>query len=127
MGFILNRQKYESADEWNNFLQRMKCYSEEELKVSDDSEEELRLWASYRGQTLTRTGTLSLSLMIDVCLWFYLNCAGTSFSSLNCRDFDIIFLQLLVRGMMYYRRALELQAFLDMAQDESTYSFFYSP
>ena len=60
MGFLLKRQKYESADEWNNFLQRMKCNSEE-LKLSDDSKEELRLWASYRGQTLTRTGTLSLS------------------------------------------------------------------
>lgn len=25
---------------------------------------------------------------------------------------------MIVRGMMYYRRALELQAFLDMAKDE---------
>ncbi|KAJ7957436.1 Callose synthase [Quillaja saponaria] len=65
-------------DEWKNFLERVKCTSEEELKGSDELEEELRLWASYRGQTLTRT----------------------------------------VRGMMYYRKALELQAFLDMAKDE---------
>ncbi|KAG6630069.1 callose synthase 3-like [Carya illinoinensis] len=75
-------------DEWNNFLQRVKCSSEEELKVkcsgeeeskdSDYLREELRLWASYRGQSLTRTA----------------------------------------RGMMYYRKALELQAFLDMAKDE---------
>ncbi|KAL6200723.1 hypothetical protein ACLB2K_030504 [Fragaria x ananassa] len=65
-------------DEWNNFLGRVKCSSEDELKGSDELEEELRLWASYRGQTLTRT----------------------------------------VRGMMYYRKALELQAFLDMAKDE---------
>ncbi|KAE9611621.1 putative 1,3-beta-glucan synthase [Lupinus albus] len=67
-------------DEWNNFLQRVNCSSEEELKgnESDELEEELRHWASYRGQTLTRT----------------------------------------VRGMMYYRKALELQAFLDMAKDE---------
>nr|QKN22526.1 callose synthase 3 [Urtica dioica subsp. dioica] len=64
-------------DEWENFLERVSCTSEEELKKSDDLEE-LRLWASYRGQTLTRT----------------------------------------VRGMMYYRKALELQAFLDMARDE---------
>ena len=27
----------------------------------------------------------------------------------------------LVRGMMYYRKALELQAFLDMAKDEGTW------
>ncbi|KAL0389397.1 UNVERIFIED_CONTAM: Callose synthase 3 [Sesamum calycinum] len=65
-------------DEWNNFLERVDCSNEEELRGSDESEEQLRLWASYRGQTLTRT----------------------------------------VRGMMYYRKALELQAFLDMAKDE---------
>ncbi|KAJ7949088.1 Callose synthase [Quillaja saponaria] len=62
-------------DEWKNFLERNNCNSEEELKESDKLEE-LRLWASYRGQTLTKT----------------------------------------VRGMMYYRKALELQAFLDMAK-----------
>ncbi|XP_007014816.2 PREDICTED: callose synthase 3 isoform X1 [Theobroma cacao] len=65
-------------DEWNNFLERVKCSSEEELRESPELEEHLRLWASYRGQTLTRT----------------------------------------VRGMMYYREALELQAFLDMAKHE---------
>ncbi|CAH2068687.1 unnamed protein product [Thlaspi arvense] len=65
-------------DEWNNFLERVNCGSEEELRGSPELEEKLRLWASYRGQTLTRT----------------------------------------VRGMMYYRKALELQAFLDMAKDE---------
>uniref|UniRef100_A0AAU6MVS9 1,3-beta-glucan synthase n=1 Tax=Paeonia lactiflora TaxID=35924 RepID=A0AAU6MVS9_PAELC len=65
-------------DEWTNFLERVGCKSEEELRENEDLEEELRLWASYRGQTLTKT----------------------------------------VRGMMYYRKALELQAFLDMAQEE---------
>ncbi|CAH9092140.1 unnamed protein product [Cuscuta europaea] len=66
-------------DEWQNFLERVDCGSEEEdLMGNAKSEEELRLWASYRGQTLTRT----------------------------------------VRGMMYYRQAFELQAFLDMAKDE---------
>ncbi|KAJ6704704.1 LYST-INTERACTING PROTEIN LIP5 DOPAMINE RESPONSIVE PROTEIN DRG-1 [Salix purpurea] len=64
-------------DEWNYFLERVNCTSEEELKERIDLEE-LRLWASYRGQTLTRT----------------------------------------VRGMMYYRHALELQAFLDIARHE---------
>ncbi|KAF4374958.1 hypothetical protein G4B88_004709 [Cannabis sativa] len=64
-------------DEWENFLERVDCHNEEQLKLSDEHEEKLRLWASYRGQTLTRT----------------------------------------VRGMMYYRKALELQAFLDMAED----------
>ncbi|XP_058723122.1 callose synthase 1-like [Vicia villosa] len=63
-------------DEWKNFLQRFDCKSDEKLR--GELEEELRLWASYRGQTLTKT----------------------------------------VRGMMYFRQALELQAFLDMAKDE---------
>ncbi|XP_020112967.1 callose synthase 3-like [Ananas comosus] len=65
-------------DEWKNFLERVGCTTEEQLRENPELEEELRLWASYRGQTLTRT----------------------------------------VRGMMYYRKALELQAFLDMAKDE---------
>ncbi|XP_014500928.1 callose synthase 2 [Vigna radiata var. radiata] len=63
-------------DEWKNFVQRFDYKSEEKLRV--ENEEDLRLWASYRGQTLTKT----------------------------------------VRGMMYIRQALELQAFLDMAKDE---------
>ncbi|KAK3150352.1 hypothetical protein QOZ80_3AG0232130 [Eleusine coracana subsp. coracana] len=63
-------------DEWTNFQERVGW--EEELKDNEDLKEELRLWASYRGQTLTRT----------------------------------------VRGMMYYRKALILEAFLDMAKHE---------
>ncbi|KAK9058187.1 hypothetical protein SSX86_023027 [Deinandra increscens subsp. villosa] len=65
-------------DEWDNFLQRLNCKNEDELKSRSDMEDQLRHWASYRGQTLTKT----------------------------------------VRGMMYYRQALELQAFLDMAKDD---------
>uniref|UniRef100_M8CWL7 1,3-beta-glucan synthase n=1 Tax=Aegilops tauschii TaxID=37682 RepID=M8CWL7_AEGTA len=62
-------------DEWKNFQERI----EEELKDNEELKEEaLRQWASYRGQTLTRT----------------------------------------VRGMMYYRKALVLEAFLDMAKHE---------
>ncbi|KAK7374973.1 hypothetical protein VNO80_08417 [Phaseolus coccineus] len=81
-------------DEWNNFLQRVKS-TEEDIKGRKSYElvEELRLWASYRGQTLTRTGPLSISISIS-----HPPCA--------------------LRGMMYYRKALELQAFLDMAKDE---------
>ncbi|KAI3511129.1 hypothetical protein L1887_18273 [Cichorium endivia] len=65
-------------DEWDNFLQRVNCKHEDEMKGFPELEEQLRHWASYRGQTLTKT----------------------------------------VRGMMYYRKALELQAFLDMAKDD---------
>lgn len=43
------------TDEWKNFLQRVDCKNEEKLR--GELEEELRLWASYRGQTLTKTGT----------------------------------------------------------------------
>ncbi|XP_015581453.2 putative callose synthase 8 isoform X1 [Ricinus communis] len=63
-------------DEWKNFLERMEC---ENSDIKDESKkEELRNWASFRGQTLSRT----------------------------------------VRGMMYYREALRVQAFLDLAEDE---------
>ncbi|CAM0884882.1 unnamed protein product [Alopecurus aequalis] len=65
-------------DEWENFLERVKCKSEEQLCETEQLENELRHWASYRGQTLTRT----------------------------------------VRGMMYYRQALVLQSFLDMARED---------
>lgn len=48
------------TDEWENFLERVRCDSEEDLKedlkVNTSLEEELRLWVSYRGQTLTKTG-----------------------------------------------------------------------
>ncbi|OAY73987.1 Callose synthase 3, partial [Ananas comosus] len=64
--------------EWTNFLERVGCKSGGRLRGSDELEEELRLWASYRGQTLTRT----------------------------------------VRGMMYYRKALELQSIPGHAKDE---------
>lgn len=43
------------TDEWNNFLERMNCGSEDDFKDSDKLDE-LRLWASFRGQTLTKTG-----------------------------------------------------------------------
>ncbi|PWZ30900.1 Callose synthase 4 [Zea mays] len=60
-------------DEFRNFLQRIdfEVKDEEELK---DKMDEICNWASYRGQTLTRT----------------------------------------VRGMMYYRKALEIQCLQDM-------------
>lgn len=59
-------------DEWKNFLERMDGLKDE------GKEEDLRNWASFRGQTLSRT----------------------------------------VRGMMYYREALKMQAFLDVAEKQ---------
>ncbi|KAH7423735.1 hypothetical protein KP509_12G070800 [Ceratopteris richardii] len=46
-------------DEWNNFLERMGLkesdHPEEDLWNNKDRLKQLRLWASYRGQTLSRT------------------------------------------------------------------------
>lgn len=41
-------------DEWKNFLERMGCENWEDNVI--DETEELRNWASFRGQTLSRTG-----------------------------------------------------------------------
>ncbi|KAL8159934.1 LOW QUALITY PROTEIN: hypothetical protein V2J09_001471 [Rumex salicifolius] len=67
-------------DEWKNFLARIgrdENSPETELFDSPNDVEELRFWASYRGQTLART----------------------------------------VRGMMYYRKALMLQTYLERRAD----------
>lgn len=67
-----------NSDEWKNFLQRFDCKSDEKLR--GELEEELRLWASYRGQTLTKTGTncffdllpLMIFLHIRYVIWCYI-------------------------------------------------------
>ncbi|KAG6521558.1 hypothetical protein ZIOFF_018681 [Zingiber officinale] len=69
---ILSYMQRIYPDEWENFLERL---------GPNVSDEEIRYWASFRGQTLSRT----------------------------------------VRGMMYYRKALKLQAFLDRADDQDIY------
>eukprot|EP01018_Ginkgo_biloba_P028898 Gb_01752 [translate_table: standard] len=63
-------------DEWKNFLDRIgrdEGTLDSELEENSNDLLELRLWASYRGQTLART----------------------------------------VRGMMYYRKALVLQSYME--------------
>lgn len=52
-------------DEWSNFLERIECKNEEEALAKDDGKE-IRLWASYKGQTLARTGA-RLSIICWVC------------------------------------------------------------
>ncbi|KAK6229181.1 hypothetical protein SCA6_018132 [Theobroma cacao] len=64
-------------DEWKNFLERMGYQNLNEL-IDESKEEEIRNWASFRGQTLSRT----------------------------------------VRGMMYYREALKLQALLEKPENK---------
>lgn len=53
------------TDEWTNFLERVERKSEEELKESMELKDQLRLWASYRGQTLTKTGTGVILLLVN--------------------------------------------------------------
>uniref|UniRef100_A0A0D9V1R7 1,3-beta-glucan synthase n=1 Tax=Leersia perrieri TaxID=77586 RepID=A0A0D9V1R7_9ORYZ len=65
-------------DEWNNFLERIGVHPENEEALQGYMDD-IRIWASYRGQTLART----------------------------------------VRGMMYYRRALELQCYEDMTNAQA--------
>ena len=46
----------EISDDWSNFLERMKKEDISELQLWEkDDAIQLRLWASYRGQTLART------------------------------------------------------------------------
>ncbi|KAH9316295.1 hypothetical protein KI387_024922, partial [Taxus chinensis] len=68
-------------DEWKNFLERIgrdEGTLESELQENSNDLLELRLWASYRGQTLART----------------------------------------VRGMMYYRKALVLQSYVERPEHD---------
>ncbi|CAL4937331.1 unnamed protein product [Urochloa decumbens] len=68
-------------DEWKNFLTRInrdENAADSELFGNPNDILELRMWASYRGQTLART----------------------------------------VRGMMYYRKALMLQSYLERIRSE---------
>jgi callose synthase len=86
-------------DEWKNFSERLGS------KVTND---EIRYWASYRGQTLSRTGNPvyhSHLLYYDLRTWLP-------------RLTPVFIVNYLVRGMMYYRKALRLQAFLDRTSDQ---------
>lgn len=69
----------------------------------------LRQWVSYRGQTLSRTG------MGDYLIINLLNSSITYRSEVKT---SLIYLS--VRGMMYYRKALELQCFLELAGDKGS-------
>lgn len=84
----------------------MCCENRKSLE-DENKLEELRMWASFRGQTLGRTGSVFI-------LFSKLDAHGIvrQLFFINA----IIFLT--VRGMMYYSEALKLQAFLDMAEDE---------
>lgn len=83
-------------------MERLNCKNESEVWENEENILHLRHWVSLRGQTLCRTGRFlnkTFRLVFDI-------------SSLQ------IHIAFAVRGMMYYRRALKLQAFLDMASEE---------
>ena len=90
------------SDEWENFLERMESDAEsaELLQKTKSKSLELRFWVSYRGQTLARTGRT-----YDICSNFIYWATLGFFHFLGCSS--------AVRGMMYYRKALILQAYLE--------------
>lgn len=58
------------ADEWKNFLERQgltNALMERQMEDKKNDCQELRLWASYRGQTLARTGRVD-NLFVEKCL-----------------------------------------------------------
>lgn len=54
---------YILSDEWENFLERMERERSDES--NDELEEEERNWASFRGQTLSRTGGIIFHLNVN--------------------------------------------------------------
>ena len=107
-----------NTEEWSNFSERVN--DPKRIFSEKDKTDQLREWVSYRGQTLSRTGILS-----ECCRSFYLYVCGMR--SLMCWKS----LLLLVRGMMYYRMALELQCFQEYTEYGlyflQTYRFYCLP
>lgn len=85
-------------------MERLDCKKESEILENEENVLQLRHWASLRGQTLCRTGYLCSSILFV-------------YASTNTWTLILIIISIAVRGMMYYRRALKLQAFLDMASE----------
>lgn len=52
--YFLNSLSTDTLDEWKFFLERIESEKSEGLFV--DNTKEMRKWASFRGQTLSRTG-----------------------------------------------------------------------
>lgn len=108
-------------DEWDNFLERIgrgESTGDAELQENSSDALELRFWVSYRGQTLARTGVfLKLigigyeKLTCHVSLLKTYMAAYWFLNDLYLIDFD--FVGITVRGMMYYRKALMLQSYLE--------------
>jgi callose synthase len=82
------------------------CCDNRKSLEDENKSKELRSWASFRGQTLGRTGSVFVLISkLDV-------------DGILSHIVIIAIIFVTVRGTMYYREALKLQAFLDMAEDE---------
>lgn len=76
-------QNWCASDEWKNFLSRIgrdENAADSELFDSQNDILELRLWASYRGQTLARTG----KIVFPSNLIYWHNC-HSRFSFFHCQ------------------------------------------
>lgn len=69
-------------DEWENFLERIGQgdIGYAEIQESSTNALELRFWASYRGQTLARTGLIALF----VCSFYLVNIQVKQLGELRC-------------------------------------------
>ena len=92
-----------TVDEWTNFHERLKDLKHYYPEL--DEGELTRQWASCRGQTLYRTGQYHSGYIV-----FF-------FRHAYIYIFNFISFLFLVRGMMYYRQALNLQCYLENAGD----------
>lgn len=120
-------------DEWENFLERIKSTAD---AVEDVDSLELRFWASYRGQTLARTGS-SVSKMDINCDFVLLFLTWLSKIPIYnhvpfygflifCSSIWFFIMWFAVRGMMYYRRALLLQSYLEKRYRGGILFFFFN-
>jgi hypothetical protein len=58
-------------DEWNNFMERINSKRESEVWGNEENVLQLRHWASLRGQTLCRTGSLVILPYLVSITWLF--------------------------------------------------------
>ncbi|XP_011044775.1 PREDICTED: putative callose synthase 6 isoform X3 [Populus euphratica] len=115
-------------DEWKNFEERI---NDQKLMLSPKEKMEFtRQWVSYRGQTLARTGLNSEGFWCFIYLlhlWMLTrpSCDRVCVHVYGCTHNSLCFL-FPVRGMMYYRQALELQCLLEFAGDDALLNGFHT-
>lgn len=111
------------SDEWDNFLERIgrgQSTGDADLQESSSDALELRFWASYRGQTLARTGQ-EFKWPATILILFFPSFVIFIFICIYSLALN------LVRGMMYYRRALMLQSYLERKASGGVYLVLFFP